>query len=164
MSAQVLHEERADGALEPLRQLLQLWKIHGTHDVEIPEEGGYRFGPIDEARQEELFRTKQSHARTLQETPHGRRSAIDMRPVGFNPHRGFDHASNFGMLEKFLAQVAFIDKYGPALGIRSGAHFKNMGPLGDLPHFELCDWVSRRFPSGDLVVVLVPPAPGAPHA
>lgn len=163
MTAQVLEIQNAAGVKQPLLDLLELWKIYGTHDITIPLIGGYRFGPIDEAQQENLFRTKMSRAATLKQTPHGRRCGLDAYPVGFNPHRGFDDPSNEGMLEKFLSWVAFVDKYGPALGLRSGRHFRNFGPYGDIPHVELIDWDTRfQFPSGDPVLVLVPPVtPGA---
>lgn len=157
MTVQVHHEERAAGVKPSLVELLQLWKLHGTHDIEIPTIGGYRFGPIDEANQEELFRTKLSRARTLRETPHGRRCAIDAYPLGFNPHRSFEDSSNAGMLGRFLLWVDFVDKYGPALGLRSGRHFSGFGPYGDIPHVEIIGWDTRfAFPSGDPVIAIAP--------
>lgn len=157
MTATIQHEDRADAVLLPLKLLLQLWKQEGTFDIVIPEWGGYRYGPIDEAKQEELFRTKQSKAKTLRQTPHGRRCAVDAWPVGFNPNRGFDHPSNVGMLDKFKAWGAFVDKHGPRLRIRWGGHFKGFGIYGDMPHAEIIFWDTRyQFPSGEPVLQSVP--------
>lgn len=154
MTAQVHNIQQADGCKDELKHLLELWKFEGTHDIDIPAIGGYRFGPIDEAQQEELFRTKLSRARTLRETPHGRRCGLDAYPLGFNPHRGFADPSNAGMLDKFLLWVAFVDRHAAELGIRSGRHFTGFGPYGDIPHVELVDWDKRfQFPSGDPVLV-----------
>lgn len=159
MTATVDHVERADGVLPPLQELLRRFFHEGEGEWEVPLEGGYRFGPIDEARQEELFRTGQSKAKTLKQTPHGRRCGLDLRPKGFNPHRGFAHPSNAGMLEKFKLWGAHVRKHGPDLGIRWGGDFKNFGPYGDMPHAELIDWPKRAFPSGELVLVVVPSNP-----
>ena len=156
MSA-ICNRQRTNGILQPLQDLLDLWAQFGTHDIDIPPTGGYRFGPIDEAQQEELCRNGLSKARTLRETPHGRRCGLDVYPLGFNPHRSFEDASNAGMLQKCRDFVAFVDKYGPPLGLRSGAHFLNFGPLGDIVHVELADWISRSFPGGELPI----PAPSA---
>ncbi len=155
MTAQVLNGERALGIHPPLLHLLDLWKDLGTFDLLVAPDGGYRFGPIDEARQEELFRTKLSKAATLQQTPHGRRCAVDVWPVGFNPHRGFD--SQPGMEEKFRGWGHFVDTYGPALGIRWGGHFTGFGKFGDMPHAELIGWDTKyQFPSGEPVLAVVP--------
>lgn len=157
MTAQVFNGERALGVHVPLLQLLDLWKEHGGHDVLVAPEGGYRFGFVDEAKQENLFRAKLSKARTLRETPHGRRCAVDVWPVGFNPHRGFGDPSNAGMLERFNAWGAFVDQHGPALGIRWGGHFPGFGPFGDMPHAEIATWATAfRFPGGEPVVHAVP--------
>lgn len=158
--ATIDHIERADGVLPPLQELLRRFVVEGEGEWEIPVEGGYRFGPIDEARQEELFRTKQSKAQTLKQTPHGRRCGLDLRPKGFNPNRGFDHPSNVGMLEKFKAWGAHVRKHGAELGIRWGGDFKG---FPDLPHAELVGWQHRAFPSGEPLLAVVPPTPtGAP--
>ena len=95
----IINRQNADGVKDVLQQLLDIWLIEGTHDIEIPAIGGYRFGPIDEAQQEELFRQKMTRASTLRQTPHGRRCGLDAYPVGFNPHRSFDDPSNAGMLD-----------------------------------------------------------------
>ncbi len=156
MSAIIHNQARAEGVLHPLKQLLELWAIYGTHDVDIPAIGGYRYGPIDEAQQEDLFRTKMSRARTLKETPHGRRCGLDVYPFGFNPHRGWADPSNAGMLEKCITFGLFVDKYGPPLGLRSGRHFTGFGIYGDIVHVEISDWATRyQFPSGDLVLSVV---------
>lgn len=152
-TALVLHGERALGVHEPLLHLLDLWKTEGGFDITVAPQGGYRFGPIDEANQEKLFREKLSKAATLQQTPHGRRCAVDVWPVGFNEHRSFDDASNAGMLDKFKEWGAFVDKFGPALGIRWGGHFAGFGKFGDMPHAELIGWDTKyRFPSGEPVL------------
>lgn len=156
MTATVDHLERADLVLDPVRQLVHLLIAEGEGAWIIPEHGGYRYGPIDEAKQEELFRTKQSKAQNLRQTPHGRRAAIDLWPMGFNPNRGFDHPSNAGMLDRFRYWGRFVDKHGPALGIRWGGHFTGFGQYGDMPHAELADWLKRAFPSGELVLAVVP--------
>lgn len=156
MTATIEHLNRADGVLDPLQQLLQLFIAHGEGAWIIPEWGGHRYGPIDEAKQKELFRTKQSKAKSLKQTPHGRRCAVDLWPKGFNPSRGFDHPSNAGMLDRFRVWGAFVDKHGPRLGIRWGGHFAGFGIYGDMPHAELRDWLKRAFPSGELVLSVVP--------
>ncbi len=154
MTALVLNIERAADVRDPLLLLLELWLAHGTHDILVAPDGGFRFGPIDEAKQEELYRKGLSKARTLRETPHGRRCAIDCWPVGFRPNRDFK--SQPGMLEKFEAWCAFVDVHGKPLGIRSGRHFKGFGLFGDMPHAELADWTKRQFPSGDPILQVVP--------
>lgn len=156
MTATIDFLEYADGVLDPLQQLLNLLMLEGEGEWTIPEHGGYRYGPIDEAKQEELFRTKQSKAKSLKQTPHGRRAAVDLWPKGFNPNRSFEHPSNVGMLERFKYWGAFVDKHGPALGIRWGGHFNGFGQYGDMPHCEMSDWARRAFPSGELIAQAVP--------
>lgn len=156
MTAIIHHKERADGCRDELKQLLALFELHGEGEWEVPEEGGYRYGPIDEARQEELCRTGLSRAKTLKQTPHGRRCGLDLRPKGFNPHRSFEDPSNAGMLEKFQTWGAFVDRFGTPLKIRWGGHFKGFGKNGDMPHAELIDWdVRYRFPDGEPVLLVI---------
>lgn len=160
--SQVLHIERADGCRPEIKALLELWKQHGTFDIYVAEDGGYRFGPAAEAVQANFFKIGMSKARTLAETPHGRRCAVDCHPVGFNPHRDFKDPSNAGMLEKFKAWVAFVELYGKELSIISGGHFSGFGaggadvPHGDMPHAELKDWYKRfKFPSGEPAAIAI---------
>ncbi len=153
MTAQVLCRDRALGVHAPLIKLLDLWVVLGTHDILVAPEGGYRFGFSAEQRQAELFRTLLSRAPTLRETPHGRRCALDIWPVGFAANRDFDHQPLPGMLDKFRAWGVFVDKHGPALGLRWGGHFAGFGLFGDMPHVELIGWQALyQFPGGEPVV------------
>ncbi len=139
----VLKIDRAEGCRPELRKLLSDWVEEGSHDVIVAEDGGYRVGPEAEAKQETFFATGMSKARTLKETPHGRRCAVDVWPVGFNPHRSFDDQP--GMRDKFLLWGRFVE----SKGFKWGGRFKSFGD-GDMPHCEIPAWHARfRFPDGE---------------
>ncbi len=90
-----------------------------------------------------------SKARTLKETPHGRRCGLDVWPIGFNPRKSFAEQEFAGMREKFLEYVEFVEQFGKPLGIISGSRFRAFGVDGDLPHCELEHWATKyRFPDG----------------
>lgn len=143
----VLNIERAAGCREELKDLLEQWKIHGTHDITVAEDGGYRFGPVAERTQEHFFEAGLSRARTLEDTPHGRRCAVDCHPVGFDPHKSFKDQAP-GYREKFLAWGAFVE----ACGLVWGGRFGGFGSDGDMPHAEIPHWRTLfQFPSGEPV-------------
>lgn len=143
----VLNIERAAGCREELKDLLEQWKIHGTFDITVAVDGGYRFGPEAETAQANFFAAGLSRARTLEDTPHGRRCAVDCHPVGFDPHKSFaDQAP--GMREKFKAWGAFVE----ACGLVWGGRFGGFGFDGDTPHAEIPHWRTLfQFPSGEPV-------------
>lgn len=146
--------ENAIGCRPELLGLLELWRNNGSFDIRIPTSGGYRFGPIAESIQERFFRTGQSKAQTLKDTPHGRRCAIDVHPDGFKANRDFK--SQPEMREKFLSWGAFVESHGFIWGGRFGG----FGSDGDMPHCEIRNWRARyKFPSGEPVEPIVPPPP-----
>lgn len=152
MTAQVLNIDRASGCRDELRDLLEQWKIHGSFDITVAEDGGYRFGAAAERVQEHFFATGMSKARTLEETPHGRRCAVDCHPVGFNPHRDFK--SQPEMRGKFIAWGGFAE----LCGFTWGGRFGGFGSDGDMPHVEIPHWRTHfQFPDGDPVGTPTPP-------
>lgn len=143
----VLNVERAAGCRDELKDLLDQWKIHGTFDIEVAENGGYRFGPEAELAQANFFATGLSKAKALEDTAHGRRCAVDCHPVGFNPHRDF--TAQPGMRAKFRTWGLFVE----ACGLVWGGRFGGFGSDGDMAHAEIPHWRTLfQFPSGELVV------------
>ncbi len=148
MSVRVFNIDRASGCRPELLDLLDQWKIHGTFDLTVAEDGGYRFGPAAEWVQGHFFKMGLSKAATLRDTPHGRRCAVDCHPVGFDPHKSFAEQPEPGMREKFKTWGVFVE----LCGLTWGGRFGGFGKDGDMPHAEIPLWRTRyQFPGGEPV-------------
>jgi hypothetical protein len=148
VTVQVLNIERASGCRDELKDMLDQWKIHGSFDITVAEDGGYRFGPAAERVQEHFFSVGMSKARTLEDTPHGRRCAVDCHPVGFVPSKSFAEQPFFGMREKFKEWGLFVE----LCGFVWGGRFGGFGRDGDMPHAEIPHWRTLfQFPGGEPV-------------
>lgn len=148
MTVRVLNLEKARGCHASLIHLLTEWEARGTHDVLIADALGFPAGGLrtDVLEQHKAFMDGLTKARTLGETPHGRGAALDVWPVGFNPHRDFKSQPTMETLFRAFGEFA------EGLGFRWGGRFAS---FKDLPHVEVADWLSLPYP---------PPLIGAPNA
>lgn len=142
MSAKVLNAELAIGVHPSLVALLEAWEQHGTHDVMVAHGVGFPAGGLrtDVLAQHKAFVDGLTKARTLADTPHGRGAAIDIWPVGFNPHRDF--STQPGMEDLFRD----FGEFAEGMGFRWGGRFGGFGQHGDMPHVEILNWHSLPYP------------------
>lgn len=135
----VQNRERANGARQELQTFLDWWNISGPFPILVAPDGGVR---TDAAKQLLYFQQGNSKAKTLDQTPHGHSSALDLWPVGFNPAVPLDQQP---VIKARFAEMGRIAK--------EMFNFTWGGDWGwDFPHIEVKGWKTYPMPSGSRAV------------
>ena len=139
----VFHIERTLGLHPALVQFFRDWQDNGPFPITIPPEGGWRHGPGWERWQAESFRVGATKAKTLEETPHGRKCAADAYPAVVSV--GGNCA---GILMEWKEGKGRDAHLFHAYGARAeAAGFVWGGRWGfqDAPHIEISNWLNLPF-------------------
>lgn len=140
---QVFHRERADALDVRLQVALDTYAENGPFPLVVVD--GLRVGPAAEAAQLQYFNDGRSHAKTLDQTPHGRGGAFDFAVV--------DQSSGVAVLRTLSAAdnadtYRAVGEYFEGLGFTWGGRWGGFGAHGDSVHVEVPDWRSLPFPPG----------------
>jgi hypothetical protein len=153
--ARVSGRAYAAGVHPALPALLDLWDQFGWFDVTVAPpfkmlSGDYIDGGLrtDEAVQGEAQAEGLSKAGDLYSTPHGRGAALDIYPVGFDPHRSFeDQPEMAGLMAQFASwasqQTVVLGQGTPTQ--QSFTFYPGIN-FGDYPHIEIKGWQSLPYP------------------
>lgn len=144
---QVSGRAYAVGVHPALIGLLDLWDEQGWFPITVAPpfkmaSGDYISGGLrtDAAVQGEAQAEGLSKAGDLYSTPHGRGAALDIYPVGFDPHQNFDNQPEMaGLMAQFGSWASQQTVQG--FSFYPGINF------GDYPHIEIKGWQSLPFPS-----------------
>lgn len=130
------HRERASGLEPQLEMFLDWWAAFGPFPLVVPALGGVR---TDEATQAALYARGVTNARTLAETPHGRKGAVDLAPY---TRQGALYAPDYSETPANLARYETLGRAAEAHGLRWGGRWSRP----DRPHVEVPNWRSLPFP------------------
>lgn len=156
LSIRVRNRKRLNGTLDPrLMAFLDWWDAHGPFMVTVGVDGGWR---ADEAKQASLYAQGRTapgsivtNAKTLADTPHGRRGAVDLWPYKPESVAAGTFVPDFDVERpETLARYRAMGEAGKRMGLVWGGDFKT---LRDLPHFEVPDWRSLPYPPPPLLEV-----------
>lgn len=135
----IVRKDRAAGVAPKLVGFLAEWERTGPFPIGVGADGGVR---TDAALQLKYFNEGRSKARTLAETPHGRRGALDLNPIINGQWRGLDSDPDPEESERYFEIIA---RRAERYGLRAGKRFTFIKG-GDKPHVEDPDWKSLPMP------------------
>ncbi len=154
-SVRVSGRAYAQGVHPALIGLLDLWDQQGWFDVTVAPpfkmaSGDYIDGGLrtDAAAQGEAQAEGLSNAGDLASTAHGRGAALDIYPVGFDPHQNFDNQQEMaGLMAQFASwasqQTVVLGQGTPTQ--QSFTFYPGIN-FGDYPHIEIKGWQSLPYP------------------